>query len=133
MHAARNYWVATASPDGKPHAAPLWGLWAEGAFFFATERRSRKTRNLELNLSVVVHLESGDEVVILEGHADMGQDAGLQARLDAAYFAKYGFHMEDGPIYRVEGEKVLAWRGTRFPLQRHPLPGATLTARWLGG
>jgi len=115
MKAARNYWVVSSSREGRPHAAPVWGIWAEGTFFFATDAASRKARNLHLNPQVVVHLESGDEVVILEGRVEVVDDKSLQARLDAIYFAKYAFHMEGGPIYRVQVEKALAWRERDFP------------------
>ena len=115
MHSAHNYWLVTSRRDGRPHAVPLWGVWVDGAFFFSTDAESRKARNLRLNPKVVVHLESGDEVVILEGQADVVREAGSQARLDSMYFAKYGFHMEGGPIYRVRVYTALAWRERDFP------------------
>ena len=67
LERAHNYWVATASEAGRPHAAPVWGLWQDGVFFFSTARGSRKGQNLAVNPFAVVHLESGDEVVIVEG------------------------------------------------------------------
>ncbi len=115
MHSAHNYWLVTSRRDGRPHAVPLWGVWVDEAFFFSTDAELRKARNLRLNLKAGVHLESGDEVVILEGRADVVQDASLQARLDSLYFAKYGFHMEGGPIFRVSADTVLAWRERDFP------------------
>ena len=115
MQAARNYWVVTSSHDGRPHAAPVWGVWAEEAFFFSTDAASRKARNLHLNPQVVVHLESGDEVVILEGRAEVVDDRSLQAQLDGIYFAKYAFHLEGGLIYRVHVDNALAWRERDFP------------------
>ncbi len=67
---ARNYWVCTARPDGRPHAMPVWGLWLGEVFYFVTDRESRKGRNLRVNSWTNVHLESGDDVVILEGRAE---------------------------------------------------------------
>jgi hypothetical protein len=67
MANARNYWVATTRPDGRPHAMPLSGVWIDGSFCFGTGPGSRKARNLAENPHLVVHSESGDEVVILEG------------------------------------------------------------------
>ena len=29
--AARNYWVSTTRPDGRPHAMPVWGVWLDDA------------------------------------------------------------------------------------------------------
>jgi len=115
MRTARSYWVVTSSHQGRAHAAPVWGIWAEGTFFFATDVASRKARTLHLNPQGVVHPASGDEVVILEGRVEGVDDKSLQARVDAVYFAKYAFHMEGGPIYRVRVDKALAWRERDFP------------------
>lgn len=67
---ARNYWVVTTRSDGKPHSVPVWSIWLDETFYFGTDRRSRKGRNLATNPGLVVHLESGDDVVILEGVAE---------------------------------------------------------------
>jgi hypothetical protein len=115
VRAARNYWVVTSAGDGTPHAMPVWGLWSEGAFYFSTDARSRKARNIAVHPSVVVHLESGDEVVILEGEARPVHDAPLLQRLSAAYFAKYAVRLEGGPLFEVRPAKVLAWREKDFP------------------
>src|SRR5574338_202738 len=64
---SRNYWIASVTPDGKPHVAPVWGVWIDGALYFGSERESRKSKNLLANPNAVVHLESGDDTVILEG------------------------------------------------------------------
>ena len=117
MAAARNYWVATTQPDGRPHAAPVWGLWLDEAFYFGTALSSRKARNLEANPGIVVHLESGDDVVILEGIAEKVSDAALLARLDEAYFAKYKFHLDGNanPIYSLHPRVAYAWLERDFP------------------
>jgi PPOX class probable F420-dependent enzyme len=113
--AARNYWIVTTKPDGGPHAAPVWGLWREGAIVFSTSPSSRKGRNLSRDSRVVVHLESGDEVVIVEGVAEQISlaDAGADE-----YEAKYGFRPEpgtDGVWLRVRPGVVLAWLERDFP------------------
>ncbi|HSN73709.1 MAG TPA: pyridoxamine 5'-phosphate oxidase family protein, partial [Anaerolineae bacterium] len=64
MAAARNYWIGSSRPDGRPHAAPVWGVWLDDVFYFGTVPGSVKARNLAANPALVVHLESGDEVVI---------------------------------------------------------------------
>ncbi|HKJ26479.1 MAG TPA: pyridoxamine 5'-phosphate oxidase family protein, partial [Anaerolineales bacterium] len=53
MQIARNYWVATASPDGKPHAVPVWGVWHHNTFYFSPGSDSRKYNNLTANPQVV--------------------------------------------------------------------------------
>src|SRR3712207_802185 len=77
LEQARNYWVATTRPDGRPHAAPVWGVWLDGAFYFGTGRTSVKGRNLAANPALTVHLESGDDAVILEGVAEPVTDPAL--------------------------------------------------------
>src|SRR5580698_3484063 len=66
---SRSYWICTARPDGRPHSIPVWGFWIDGALYFGTGRDSRKSRNLAHNPAISIHLDSGDDVVILEGRA----------------------------------------------------------------
>ena len=123
---ARNYWVATTRPDGRPHVMPVWGLWLDEAFYFSTGRSSRKERNLAARPEVVVHLESGDDVVILEGAVREVTDAALLARFADAYEAKYQFRPEPGEnlqgFYRLRPRVAYAWRERDFP---------TTATRWL--
>ena len=71
---SRNYWVATTRNNGKPHVSPVWGLWLDGRIHFATDGASLKARNLARNLSCSVHLESGDDVVIVDGAVEQISD-----------------------------------------------------------
>jgi PPOX class probable F420-dependent enzyme len=89
LEAARNYWICTTRADGRPHAVPVWGIWLDDAVWFATGRTTLKARNLARDPSVVVHLESGDETVILEGEVEEATDANALARYVDAYEAKY--------------------------------------------
>jgi nitroimidazol reductase NimA-like FMN-containing flavoprotein (pyridoxamine 5'-phosphate oxidase superfamily) len=100
--AARNYWIGTAGPDGRPHAAPVWGVWADGLFYFSTGKESRKARNLARNPAVAVHVEgAGGEVVIVEGVAEEVSDASVLAPIWAAYKAKYDWPVESLPFFVV--------------------------------
>ena len=87
--ARRNYWLGTTDPNGDPHAAPVWGVVVEGRLYLYSERRTKKARNVSERPEVVVHLESGDDVVIVHGRLD---DLGLPAvspQVVAALSAKY--------------------------------------------
>src|SRR3954465_8188494 len=64
---ARNYWICTTRPDGRPHAMPGGGLWLDGAVWFSPDPGSTKARTFAARPDAVVHLESGAEVVVLEG------------------------------------------------------------------
>ncbi len=95
LAAARNYWIATTRPDGRPHVAPVWGAWLDDALYFGTERASVKARNLATNPALALHLESGDDVVILECVAAILPDPLAIPGLDAAFRAKYGMGAAD--------------------------------------
>ena len=120
---ARNYWISTTRPDGRPHAVPVWGVWREGAFFFGTGKRSQKERNLKNNPWLVVHLESDDEVIIIEGRVERVADPDLFANIAEVYSAKYDWSPLDGlegdlpedPYYRLKPEIAFAWSEAEFP------------------
>jgi len=116
MSAAHNYWISSTRPDGSPHAAPVWGLWHQGSFYFSTGDQSVKGKNLAANPFVSVHLESGDEVVILEGKIKEKLDKNVLHALDKAYNQKYGLDMQGpGLIFVLAVTKALAWREKDFP------------------
>lgn len=117
---SRNYWICTARPDGRPHSIPVWGFWVEGALYFGTGRDSRKARNLAQNSAVSIHLDSGDDVVILEGRATEVDitNKPMLAKLNAASHAKYKMPLVVMPgvvIYSVRPRVVLAWTEKDFP------------------
>ncbi len=117
--AAHNYWVASVRPNGRPHVMPVWGLWLDGAFWFSTDPSSRKGRNLAVNPQVVVHLESGDDVVVVEGVAETWHDPAQLARFADAYDAKYGIRVDVTDdafgVYRVAPVVAFAWSERDFP------------------
>jgi hypothetical protein len=117
LERSRNYWICTATPGGRPHAAPVWGLWLEGAVLWSTDDGSRKGRNLRANPAVVVHLESGDDAVMLEGTAETADDVALLAKFADSYQAKYGFRPDpsQGGVYALRPSVVLAWTEKDFP------------------
>lgn len=111
---AKNYWVVTTGSDLRPHAMPVWAIWNGREIVFSTSPASRKARNLGENPRAVVHLESGNQVVVLEGEAEEVRDpARLQAFLDA-YNAKYSWdfrldQLAGGGVWAVRPKKVFAW------------------------
>ena len=108
-----NYWVETVGEDGQPHAVPVWGVWFERALYFGGGPRT--SRNLQANPKVVVHLESGDDVVILEGTAKefANPEPSLFARFADTYAAKYNFRPEEADGYILQLRVVYAW--SKFP------------------
>jgi pyridoxine/pyridoxamine 5'-phosphate oxidase len=112
LAASRSYWVVTTSESGAPSVAPVWGLWREGAVLFGTNPRSTKGRNLSRDPRVVIHLESGDEVVILHGEIDRYE---IDDAIADAYRDKYDFRPEPGKWYRLQPSFALAWLETDYP------------------
>ena len=128
LSAAHNYWICTTRPDGRPHAVPVWGVWLDDAVWFSTARNTRKARNLERDPSVVIHLESGDETVILEGEIDEVEAQDELERFADIYEAKYDVRpsvdADRGPIFRLRPETAYTWEERDYP--------GTAT-RWLFG
>ncbi len=116
---SRNYWVATTRPNGRPHVMPVWGLWWDGTFYFSTDPNSQKARNLAGNQEVVVHLESGDDAVILEGAVERVTDPQTLAEFADRYDAKYQFRPDPSnpnfAFYSVRPRRAFAWREADFP------------------
>jgi PPOX class probable F420-dependent enzyme len=86
---ARNYWLCTTRPDGSPHAAPVWGAVADDVLYVYTEVDTVKARNLLADPRVVVHLESGDDVVLVRGTMEAVADPPAMDSVIAAFAAKY--------------------------------------------
>jgi hypothetical protein len=116
LQASRNYWVCTTRADGRPHAKPVWGIWMQGMLVFSTAPASVTGRNLRRDPRMVIHLESGDEVAILEGRAGRLADGLLEPFADA-YEAKYDYRPPatgEAP-WVLAPKKVLSWTEADFP------------------
>ncbi len=89
LSAARTYWMGTTARSGAPHAAPVWGVVMAETLYLYSERRTVKARNLAVNPQVVIHLESGEDVLIVNGSVqDLGHPSAAP-EVVAALAAKY--------------------------------------------
>jgi hypothetical protein len=117
LETARNYWICTTRRDGRPHAAPVWGVWLDGALWFSTSPESQKGRNIARGSTVLAHLESGDDVIIVEGQAAPAHE-GLE-RFVEAYREKYDWEVDtanpDTPVYVLRPRVAQTWRESQFP------------------
>jgi nitroimidazol reductase NimA-like FMN-containing flavoprotein (pyridoxamine 5'-phosphate oxidase superfamily) len=118
LEAAKQYWLATVRPDGRPHVVPLDGNWIGDAWYFGGSPETVKYRNLSANPHAALHLEDANSAVIVEGVAEVTvPDDEFAERLAELSKAKYGY----GPpasvyktgVWRLEPVRVLAW--TQFP------------------
>jgi hypothetical protein len=113
LRAAGTYWVVLATspeqPRRPPHPRPVWGVWEDQRL--ALSIGSPVVRRLvENDAPATIHLDSGTDVVIVEGVV-----AGPTDHTDtvAAYEAKYDWSYdvaEYGPLTVVVPTTVLAWR-----------------------
>lgn len=100
LRSATEFWMATTRPDGRPHVVPRWGAWLDGAFWYDGSPETRHARNLVHNPATVLHLESGTDVVILEGESRRSEPVGgeLGERISAEFKRKYAAKgYEPGP------------------------------------
>lgn len=120
---ARTYWIDTASREGRVHATPIWGAVVDGTLYVEGGPGTRRGRNIAENPNVAVHLENGEDVVILEGTAEqiVPPDPTLAARLAGMLEEKYGargYHptadqWNEGGLYAIRPKTAFAW--TQFP------------------
>lgn len=127
---SRNYWIASVTDKGAPHARPVWGVWLDGRFYFSSGSRIRT--NLERASAVSVNLESGDECVILEGTATLVLDIATAERIAAAYNEKYDWDLEakPGEFFEVRPRVAFGWLCDGSGLDGGALFSQTAT-RWV--
>ena len=111
LELARNYWVSVADHKG-PHSVPVWGVWIDLSFIFSSDPRSRKGKAIAVGSACQVHLESGDDVVIVEGTIEV-LPAELLTRFMTAYEEKYDVLIDPADpataIYRLEPVQAMTW------------------------
>lgn len=134
MAEARTYWVCTVSPDGRPHATPVSGLWLDDRLYFSGDPATRSQRNLKDNPAVCIHLDNSMEVVILHGEVrELGAvDHARAVRLAEANNAKYGYgtKVEDYEkgrtgVWEFRPRVVFAWQDGLAAATRWELPDGT--------
>src|SRR5262245_4059907 len=121
MKEAKHYWVSTVSPEGRPHATPVDGVWLDDHLYFGGSPQTRRHRNLQKNPAVCIHLESAVDVVIVHGEAHelSSVDLDLAQRLSEASTLKYGYGPKPEDYQTMKGVFVfrtnwaLGWK--QFP------------------
>lgn len=89
--------------------------------YFGTSKDAVKTRNLQANPQVVLHLESGDDCVIIEGEVVEITDIAILEKMATAYPTKYpsfkptAEELQANMNYAVKPKIVMAWKESDFP------------------
>jgi nitroimidazol reductase NimA-like FMN-containing flavoprotein (pyridoxamine 5'-phosphate oxidase superfamily) len=124
LAAERVYWIATVGPSGRPRVRPVDGVYVDGAIYVGGSPETRWVRDLATNPHVSIHLDGVDDVVILEGEADVMNAMGdrLAERLALASNAKFAEYGMTPAVYKSQGaiairvRKVVTWSDiTRNP------------------
>lgn len=122
---SKNYWLCSVrppSPDaqgGRPHVVPRWGAFLDDKFYYDGSPETRHARNIAENPHVSLHLESGSQVIIMEGTS---QPAGkpepeFAKRLAEAIGGKYGDQgyspkpdqWDEGGLYVFTPRQCITW------------------------
>ena len=124
LGADRLYWVVTVGRSGRPRVRPIDGLYVDGTIYVGGSPKTRWVHEMVENPPVTIHLDGTEEVLIVEGDAEVltGIDEELSAALAAASNAKFPEYRMTPDFYRANGaiairpRKVIAWTDiTRDP------------------
>ena len=95
---------------------PIWGAWVDEVIYFDGIYTARWAQNMTANPAISVHLESGSDVVIVDGVGDDATpEAGVSAKIVAQWSAKYGRLIPDPSkgMFRLRPRQIRTW--TCFP------------------
>lgn len=121
---AGTYWVVTPG-TGHPHPRPVWGVWVGDRLHLSIGSPSI-VHALEPGGLVTVHLDSSNDVVIVEGEAiGTTDDVDLVGVYNAKYDWSYSVN-EYGPLITVLPSTVMAWRSAGWAGR----DGFQATGRW---
>jgi general stress protein 26 len=119
--------VGTVSPDGEPHVAPLWFVWHDGAMFFNSLKRSRRSKDVEHGSRVAACVDGGESYGELRGAVLYGrvEDAGSVPDIRKMFGEKYwnGIDIPETRSHRwlvLRPEKIVSWDFAKIPTGRDP-------------
>ena len=84
-HNARTTWLTTLNEAGSPHVTAVGALWLDGAFWFQTGSRTRKSRNVARDSRCSIAVSIRDADVVIEGDAARVTDPAVVARAAKAW------------------------------------------------
>ena len=111
LAAAGSYWLVPRS-SGHPHPRPVWGIWHGRRLHLSVGSPSLQ-RAISRDPKVTVHLDSGTDVVLVEGTTNPAAQDETPSSVIEAYNTKYDwdYHVAQyGDLTVVQPVRVLAWR-----------------------
>jgi hypothetical protein len=119
MTEAKIYWLCSVRPNGRPHVVPRWGAFIDNQFYYDGSPETRHARNIMENSQVALHLESGSQVVIMEGTSKPAEkpEPGFAKQLAKVIGDKYGDQgyspnpdqWDEGGLYVFTPQTCIAW------------------------
>lgn len=119
MTASKNYWLSSVRPDGRPHVVPRWGVFIDNRFFYDGSPETRHAQNILENPNVYLHLESGDQVVMMEGVSKPAEKPTTEFAQQLAEtignkYGKDGYspkpdQWDEGGLYVFTPHQCIAW------------------------
>jgi Pyridoxamine 5'-phosphate oxidase len=112
LRSSGTYWVVPRGGAGAPHSRPVWGVWRDDELLLTIGSPVLR-RELASDPIVTVHLDSGTDVVVVEGTASVADGADLIAGFIEDYDPKYdwSYDLDDlGPPMRITPVTVIAYR-----------------------
>ena len=104
----RNYWVATVTGRGLPHARPVWGVWHDDVLYLSVGAAG--FRRVDERREVSVHVDSAVDVVIVDGIAERIGDGGVPSEAVSAYTAKYDMDGGQWINFAMTPRVAFGWR-----------------------
>jgi hypothetical protein len=95
------FFLGTATPDGKPHAAGVGALWLDDELYVVSGPGTRKSRELEANPACTLSVSLPGIDLVLEGEAARERNPATLERVAARY-------REIGWPAEVEGDALTA-------------------------
>jgi hypothetical protein len=111
LQAAGTYWLVARTP-GHPHPRPVWGIWQDQRLHLSVASPTL-LHAVDGDPLVTVHLDSGTDVVLVEGAVSGATKHGTPSTVIQAYNAKYDWDYQVaqyGQLIVVQPLRVLAWR-----------------------
>lgn len=114
-----HYWLCSVRADGRPHVVPRWGVILDNKFYYDGSPETRHARNIVKNPHVSLHLENGEQAIILDGRSEPAgrPSPELGMKLSKAYRRKYreiGYSpkpdsWDKGGLYVFTPRQCIAW------------------------